>query len=168
MTPSSANPNVEAIRLSVQHSYDELNQLIDGPLGQLDPAKLYQAPAENEWSIMQNLAHVVEIMPYWANEIEKLVAHPGQNFGRTQQHEGRLRAIEEHGRDSLEQIRALLPGSYARLREVLDNLKDSDLQLTGVHPRYGEKSLDWFIEDFVTGHLIAHLEQIKGDMAAVG
>jgi hypothetical protein len=153
MTASSANPNVEAIRLSVQHSYDELNQLIDGPLAQLDPAKLYEAPAENEWSIMQNLAHIVEIMPYWANEIEKLVASPGQKFGRTQQNEGRLKAIDEHGRDSLEQIKAL---------------RDSDLVLTGVHVRYGEKSLDWFIEDFVTGHLIAHLEQIRGDMAAVG
>ena len=168
MTTSSANPNVEAIRLSVQHSYDELSELIDGPLAQLDPAKLYKAPAENEWSIMQNLAHIVEIMPYWANEIEKLVAHPRQNFGRTQQHEGRLKAIDEHGRDSLEQIKALLPGSYARLQEVLGTLKDSDLELTGVHPRFGEKSLDWFIEDFVTGHLIAHLEQIKADMAAVG
>ncbi len=167
MTTSSANPNVEAIRLSVQHSYDELNQLIDGPLARLDPAKLYKAPAENEWSIMQNLAHIVEIMPYWANEIEKLVAHPGQNFGRTQQHEGRLKAISEHGGDSLEQIKAALPGSYARLQEVLGNLKDSDLELTGVHPRFGEKSLDWFIEDFVTGHLIAHLEQIKTAMAAV-
>jgi hypothetical protein len=167
MTTSSANPNVEAIRLSVQHSYNELNQLIDGPLARLDPAKLYKSPAETEWSIMQNLAHIVEIMPYWANEIEKLVAHPGQNFGRTQQHEGRLKAISEHGGDSLEQIKAALPGSYARLQEVLGNLKDSDLELTGVHPRFGEKSLDWFIEDFVTGHLIAHLEQIKAAMAAV-
>ena len=167
MTTSSANPNVEAIRLSVQHSYDELNQLVDGPLARLDPAKLYKAPAENEWSIMQNLAHIVEIMPYWANEIEKLVAHPGQNFGRTQQHEGRLKAISDHGGDSLEQIKAALPGSYARLQEVLGNLKDSDLELTGVHPRFGEKSLDWFIEDFVTGHLIAHVEQIRSALNAV-
>ncbi|HJT56039.1 MAG TPA: DinB family protein [Ktedonobacteraceae bacterium] len=168
MTTSSANPNVEAIRLSVQHSYDELQQLIDGPLAQLDPAKLYQAPAENEWSIMQNLAHIVEFMPYWANEVEKLVAHPGQNFGRTHQHEDRLRAIEEHSRDSLEQIKALLPGSYARLQEVLSHLTDSDLELTGMHIRFGEKPLDWFIEDFITGHLIAHLEQMRADMAAVG
>src|SRR5258707_15214172 len=167
MSTTPANPKTEAIRQSVQKSYADLNQLIDGPLASLDTSKLYQVPAENEWSIMQNLAHIVEIMPYWANEIEKLLAHPRQNFGRTQQHEGRLKAIDEHGRDSLEQIKALLPGSYARLQEVLGTLKDSDLELTGVHPRFGEKSLDWFIEDFVTGHLIAHLEQIKTARAAV-
>ena len=30
---------------------------------------------------MQNLAHVVEFMPYWAGEINKLVAEPGRNLG---------------------------------------------------------------------------------------
>src|SRR5437016_13910144 len=115
MTISTNNPKVEEICRSVQSSYDELNQLIADRLATLDPAKLYQQPAENEWTIMENLAHIVEFMPYWANEIEKLEAAPGQNFGRTMQDAGRLQAINEHGSDDLEQIRATLPGSYARL-----------------------------------------------------
>lgn len=167
MSTAPANPNVEAIRLSVQKSYTELNRLIDGPLASSGPDKLYKAPVENEWSIMQNLAHIVEFMPYWANEIEKLVATPGQNFGRTAQNEGRLQAIREHGSDSLDQIKAALPGSYARLEEVLSKLKDSDLELTGHHIKYEDKSLEWFIEEFVTQHLIDHLEQIKMCLAAV-
>src|SRR5205085_10410950 len=133
MTISSANPEVEAILLSVQKSYHELNQLIDGPLARLDPQKLYKSPAEDEWTIMQNLAHIVEFMPYWANEVEKLVARPGQNFGRTAKQEARLQAIRDHGTDNLAQIRAALPESYARLEEVLSGLKDSDLRLTGQH-----------------------------------
>lgn len=167
MTTSPANPEVEAILLSVQKSYHELNQLIDGPLARLDPQKLYKSPAQDEWSIMQNLAHIVEFMPYWANEIEKLVAKPGQNFGRTMQQEARLQAIRDHGTDSLEQIRAALPGSYGRLEGVLGNLKDSDLRLTGQHVKFGDETLDWFIEEFVTGHLVNHLEQIKVCLAAV-
>src|SRR5713226_5375709 len=161
MTTTPANPNVEVILLSVQRSYDELNQLIDGPLAKLDTEKLYEVPAENEWTIMQNLAHIVEIMPYWAGEIEKLVAEPGRNFGRTMQDAGRLQAISEHGSDSLQQIRAALPGSYARLEEVLSKLNDGDLALTGHHSRYGDQTLEWFIEDFVTHHLSSHLEQMK-------
>src|SRR6266568_2646122 len=73
MTTTSANPKVEEIRRSVQSSYNDLNQLIDGALATLEANKLYQSPAENEWTIMQNLAHIVEFMPYWADEIEKLV-----------------------------------------------------------------------------------------------
>src|SRR6266700_5932087 len=148
-----ANPKVEAIREKVQNSYAELYQLIDGPLARIDASKLYQSPAENEWTIMQNLAHIVEFMSYWAGEIEKLVAEPDRNFGRTAQDEGRLRGISEHEKDNLSSIKAALPVSYARLNEVLESLKDSDLALKGKHPKYGEKSLDWFIEEFVTGHL---------------
>src|SRR5258708_39810579 len=162
MSTTPANPKTEAIRQSVQKSYADLNQLIDGPLASLDTSKLYQLPAENEWTIMQNLAHIVEIMPYWAGEIEKLVATPGQNFGRTAQDERRLAAINERGTDSLEQIKAVLPGSYARLDEVLSSLRDSDLELTGQHSRYGEKPVGWLVEEYVTGHVSGHLELIKG------
>ncbi len=167
MTTSTSNPKVEAIRRSVQSSYNELNRFIAEELVTLDPVKLYQRPAENEWTIMESLAHIVEIMLYWAGEIEKLVAEPGRNFGRTMQDAGRLQAISEHGSDSLEQIRAALPGSYARLEEVLSKLNDGDLALTGHHSRYGDQTLEWFIEDFVTHHLSSHLEQLRLSLAAV-
>lgn len=161
MTTASTNPKVEKILLSVHNSYGELVRLVEGPLTALDAGKLYVSPAENEWTIMQNLSHVVEFMPYWANEIAKLVASPGQNFGRTMQHEGRMQAVNEHGRANLTQIKEALPESYARLERVLGNLKDSDLELTGHHIKFGEKSLEWFIAEFVTGHLSDHVGQIK-------
>ena len=161
MTTSTSNPKVEAIRRSVQSSYNELNRFIAEELVTLDPVKLYQRPAENEWTTMESLAHIVEFMPYWADEIEKLVAAPEQNFGRTMQHAGRLQAISEHGSDNLEQIRAALPGSYTRLEQVLSTLKDDDLALTGHHSRFGDQTLEWYIEDFVTHHLTSHLEQMK-------
>src|SRR6266568_3588316 len=142
-----ANPKIEAIRENVRNSDTELLQLIDGPLTSIDASKLYQSPAENEWTIMQNLAHIVEFMPYWAGEIEKLVAEPGRNFGRTPQDVGRLKGISEH---------------------EMDSLKDSDLELTGKHVRYGEKPLDWFLEDVVTNHLSGHVEQIKRCLELVG
>jgi len=163
-----ANPKVEAIREKVQNSYAELHQLIDGQLARIDASKLYQSPAENEWTIMQNLAHIVEFMPYWAGEIEKLVAEPGRNFGRTPQNVGRLKGISEHEMYSLKGIKAALPVSYARLDEALRSLKDSDLELTGRHVRYGEKPLDWFLEDVVTNHLSGHVKQIKRCLELVG
>jgi DinB superfamily len=168
VTTTPANPNVKAFRESAQKSYAELNLLMNGPLPRLETSKLYTSPAVNEWTIMQNLAHIVELMPYWAGEIEKLVTEPGRNFGRTQQDEGRLRGISEHEMDSLEEVKASLPGSYARLDEVLRSMKDSDLELTGRHIKYGEKPLGWFIEEFVTGHLRGHVEQIKRSLDAVG
>ena len=161
MTTLPANPNIEAIRESIRSSNASLHQLIDGPLAGIDAKQLYQSPAENEWTIMQNLAHIVEFMPYWASEIEKLLAEPGRDFGRTPQDVGRLQGISEHEMDNLKGIKAALPVSYARLDETLRSLKDSDLELTGKHVRYGEKTLDWFLEDVVTNHLSGHVEQSK-------
>jgi uncharacterized damage-inducible protein DinB len=168
MTTLPANPKIEAIRESIRSSNASLHQLIDGPLASIDARKLYQSPAENEWTIMQNLAHIVEFMPYWAGEIEKLVAAPGSNFGRTPEDVGRLQGISEHEMASLSKIKEALPGSYQRLDEVLKKLKDSDLELTGKHVRYGEKPLAWLIEEFVTNHLRGHVEQIKSSIASVG
>lgn len=164
---STANSQVAAIRQRVKQSYDELNALLAGPIGALYAEKLYQTPTENEWTVMESLAHIVEFMPYWANEVARLVAHPGQPFGRTHEHEGRLAALREHGHDSLAQARAALPGSYARLDEVLSQLTDSDLALTGHHSRRGEQSLAYFIEEFITRHLYDHVEQIRECLARI-
>src|SRR5437588_12589791 len=113
MTTIPANPKVEAIRESVRNSVATLQQLIDGPLARLNASKLYQSPAENEWTIMQNLSHIVEFMPYWAGEIEKLITGPDCEFGRTPDDVGRLHGLNEHEIDSLSGIKAALRGSYA-------------------------------------------------------
>jgi hypothetical protein len=147
-----SNPKIEEIRQSVYTSYEELNRLIDGPLASMDPARLYQPPAPGEWTPMENIA--------------KLVATPGQNFGRTHQHAGRLKAIEEHRSDSLAQAKAALPGNYEHLNSVLSSLKDSDLELKGHHSKYGDQKLAWFIGEFVTSHLAGHLEQMKSIIAS--
>ncbi len=167
ITMSTANPKVAAIRANIKQSYAALNELLDGPLATSYANKLYQEPTENEWSILENLAHIAEFMPYWADEATKLVAQPGRNFGRTQQHEGRLAAIREHGHDSLAQIRAALPASYAHLDEALSHLRDSDLELTGQHVKFGEQKLEWFIEEFITKHLRDHVAQIRACLAQV-
>jgi uncharacterized damage-inducible protein DinB len=164
---TTTNSKIDAIRQNIQSSYNELNRLIAGPLLQLDTAKLYQPPAPNEWTLIESLAHIIEFMPYWADEIARLVAKPGQNFGRTAQDEGRLRAIHEHSSYTLAHTAAMLPDSYKHLDQVLSGLKDSDLELIGRHSNFGEQRLEWFIEEFLIQHLTNHLQQMKEALAAL-
>ena len=167
MSTSTDNPEVHAIRQSVANSYTELMHLIVTRLAHLDASKLYEIPEPGEWSIMESLAHISEFMPYWADEIDKLVENPGQKFGRTKEDPDRIHAIEEHKEDALDAAQASLASSYTRLDQELSTLKDSDLTLKGVHPKFGEQTLAWFIQDFVTGHLTNHLEQMGRAVAAV-
>jgi hypothetical protein len=156
-----SNPRVEEIRRRIRVAYNELNQLLDGPIASMDTARIYRSPEPGEWTIMESLAHIIEFLPYWGDEIAKLVAHPGQRFGRTRNDEGRLRALAEHGTDSLAQARAALPESYEHLDKILRQLQDSDLELTGHHPTMGERNLGWFIDEYVAKHLEDHIVQIK-------
>lgn len=165
---STANPKLAAIHQSVKQSYDELNELLDGPLGALYTAKLYQTPTENEWTIMENLAHIAEMVPYWTGEAAKLIAQPGQNFGRTMEDRARLAALREHGHDSLAQMRAALSGSYAYFDAVLNQFNDRNLELTAHHSKRGEQTLAWFMEEFIVKHLREHVEQIRECLALVG
>ena len=139
----TSNPRVEEIRRRVRLSYNELDQLLDS-LATIDTTRIYQSPSSGEWTIMENLAHIIEFLPYWGKEIAQLVAHPGLNFGRTQQDEGRLRGIAEHKSDSLAQVKETLPESYEHLDKVLRQLRDSDLELMGHHSTMGEQKLGWF------------------------
>ncbi len=163
----TANPQVSEICQSVQNSYAELQQIIADQLTRLPSAKLYQPPAPDEWSVMQILAHMTEIMPYWGSQIEKLVAQPGQNFGRVMTDPDRVRYIQEHGHDTLVATQAALPPAYERLQQVLGSLKDTDLALTGVHSRFGERPLEWFVAEFVTDHLKNHLTQLRECLAVI-
>jgi hypothetical protein len=167
MRAANSDAKIAAIRQQVQESYAQLCALVDGPISTLAAAKLYHTPEEGEWSIMQSLAHIQEFLPYWAGEVEKLVACPGQNFGRTMQDEGRLQALRVHGQDPLPRLKEALPGSYARLDDVLSRLQEDDLELSAQHVRYGERTLEWFIDEFITAHLHNHVLQLRACLAAL-
>ena len=164
---SSVNSKVEAIREQLKHSSASLYQLIDGPIAALPLNKLYQAPTEDEWTIMEILAHLVELMPYWADEVAKLVAQPGQNFGRLSQQEERLAALRDHGHDGLEQVKAALPKSYRCLDQALSHLQGSDLTLTGHHMIFGERTLAWFIDELIVQHVHNHIVQMQESLQAL-
>jgi hypothetical protein len=161
----SLNPKVVQIRQDAAESYTTLTEMLNGPFAALPSASLYDKPNPEEWSIMQSLAHILEFMPYWGHEITKLVAHPGQDFGRVMSNPARLQGIADHEQDTLVQIQATLPISYASLAQDLAALQDSDLELEGQHSRYGVRSLAWFIEEFVTVHLRNHLHQLEEVLA---
>jgi DinB superfamily len=166
MMPAT-NVKIEDIRHTLQSSYYDLNRLIAGPLLQLDTKKLYQPPAPGEWTLMENLVHIIEFMPYWANEITKLLTTPGQKFGRSAQDEERIRAIKEHSSYTLAQVAAALPDSYARMDRVLGTLKDDDLDITGIHSIRGTQRLEWFIAEVLIKHLADHIQQMKEVLATL-
>jgi uncharacterized damage-inducible protein DinB len=141
-------------RLQLLHA-QLLHQLL-----QLPPESLYQHPLPNEWSIMENLAHIAEFYTYWGSEIHKLQQNPGCNFGRTIDDERRLAGIRAHAHDSLSQIEEHVRRSFSELMDTLTSLTDEDLQKVGHHHRLGDQTMAFYIKHFLIDHLSDHLAQL--------
>ena len=63
---------------SVSESIDRIIETVKG----LSEETIRRNPTEEEWSIMQIIAHIVEAVPYWLGEIDQLVAISWKEWGR--------------------------------------------------------------------------------------
>src|SRR5207244_13356675 len=85
VTPKERTQRLEA---SVQRLLQEIERL---------PADvLYREPRPGEWPVMSTLAHVSELLPYWAHQAERIARSPGVAFGRTHDDPERVGAIDQH------------------------------------------------------------------------
>ncbi|HZD01291.1 MAG TPA: DinB family protein [Actinomycetes bacterium] len=114
------------------------------------------------WDRGQVLAHVAEILPYWARQAELVVEWgDGVPFGRVKSDPERIAVIE---RDRHDDPARLLERMDWELREVLvllDRLDDEALARTGRHERLGEMRVAEIIDRFLVEHLEEHADQLE-------
>jgi uncharacterized damage-inducible protein DinB len=144
----------------LQQSVDELV----GEIQRLPADVLYREPAPGEWPVMSTLAHVAELLPYWAHQAELVAREPSAPFGRTHEDAGRLGAIEQHGQDSLDsmvpRIRASLEECVATLRQLPTN----SWATVGTSPSRGAMSVEQIVDQFLCNHAAEHAVQIRATL----
>lgn len=134
---------------------------------EIEPQLLHAAPTDGEWTVMQNLVHVVEFLPYWVDQAHLVAERPGQPFGRTHEDPDRIAGVEDHGGDRIEDVLPALEevAEYAERR--LADLEDEAFSATGIHENKGEMTLQEIVEFFITDHLRAHVEQAQAALRNV-
>jgi hypothetical protein len=128
---------------------------------------LYGEPEPGEWPVMSTLAHLAELLPYWAHEAADLAAHPGKPVGRTHEDPRRLGAIEQHGHDSLPEI---LPQIRQGLEECVSTLRaipEEGWSSAGPHVRGYSITASEIVERFVANHAEEHASQIHTTLEAL-
>ena len=77
---TSGSGEAQAKRL--ERVYEEVAKLLQDPGV---AARLRTPPGQSEWSAMQALGHMTEMIPYWLNHCRTLIATTGSSpaFGRT-------------------------------------------------------------------------------------
>lgn len=132
-----------------------------------DVAILYTRPAPEEWSVMEDLAHVAEFPPYWTKEMLKIVQNPGTAFGRTHVDPDRIAAVANHAKDDLAVTLGRIDSARAETLEMLLTIADEDWEKSGVHSRRGEMNLHQIMTSFITDHIGEHMQQAKDALQAV-
>lgn len=120
-------------------------------------------PSEGDWGVREVLAHLAEMIPYWTDQSERILAEPTEpaSFGREATDDVRVAII---GRDRS------LPASvlFQRIADEvglterrLGRMSDDDLARRGLHPRRGAMSVGDIFERFVADHLAEHAAQLR-------
>jgi hypothetical protein len=128
-----------------------------------DAARTGADPQSGErWDRGQFLAHVAEMLPYWAEQAE-LVAAGGNGipFGRVKSDPQRIAAIEHDRRDDPEALLDRIDQGVDQVIALLDRFSPAELAQTGTHPTRGEMSVTRLVDEFVIDHLEEHAEQIE-------
>ena len=121
-------------------------------------AAVHKLPREGEWSAMQTLAHVAEMVPFWAKRVADIAAQRrGQpTYDRTPaEYAQRNAAIVEHGQDTLEQMLQRLRASLAEGAALLRSIPDEGWSRTA---RHGELGVDHSVSDIVQNNIVGHVQ----------
>lgn len=148
----------EAIE-SVQQSIDQMISTSRA----LSDDMLTWKPADNVWSVKEILCHVDEAIPYWLDEINRLVEHPGVEWGRGLQDEKRLAALAQADSRSVDEVLASIAKTKEQVQFVLDPLTEDELikESPSRNPRFGTKPLSFIIHHLLVDHASGHVKQIN-------
>jgi uncharacterized damage-inducible protein DinB len=155
----SAQEQIARVETTVQQLLSDIEKL---------PAQvLYREPKPGEWPVMSTLAHLAELLPYWAHEAAEVAESPGKQFGRSLDDPRRVGAIEQHGHDSTQTIVPRIREALADCVHTLRAIRPEDWQAVGQHPTRGGMSVEQIVESFVCKHAAEHASQIQETLKAI-
>jgi len=146
----------------VEEKLNRMLELADG----LDEETLRRKPSPEKWSVMEVLCHVEEMLEYWMEELQRVVANRGGSWGRGLQDERRLAAVARADQRTLEDVTAGLRKAGTLVRDTVSKLSDDDLALEAPHrnEKFGVKPMTFLLDHFVVDHLEGHIGQIRRNL----
>jgi uncharacterized damage-inducible protein DinB len=124
-------------------------------------------PSSEEWSIMETLCHVEEVVGYWMNELISVVKDPEMEWGRGLQEEERLKAIAKANERSVEDVRVGVKNTHQVVTNIFKTINNEDLDIEATHrnPKFGTRPMRFLVEHFLVEHLETHENQIRRVLA---
>ncbi len=164
MTTSPEANFSETLARRLESVYSQLTTLLHRP----DVVRrLRTAPGNDEWSALQVLGHMAEMIPYWLGHCRTLIAaQEPPHFGRTLDAPERLAAVDPGTLQQPEALVSLLEAEIQAAAKTLRQLTPAERRKTGIHVKRGEMTVDEIIEQLIVAHAEDHLLQVRKALQA--
>ena len=129
----------------------------------IDEQRINHQPEPGKWSIKDNIAHLVSYQPVFIGRIHQMLKGDTPVFNAYRA-DDQADFIEARGW-SLEDLLSKLNGNRRQILELITNLPDDQLSLTGSHLKYGTLTITEWTEFFLlheAHHLFTMFKLAKG------
>ena len=134
---------------------------------QLPAELIHWVPAEGVWTVMDNLCHIREFVPFWTGETLRIVQRPTELWGRDHTDTARLAAVTNTAAQGLADVVTDIREAVRRTADTLSRLSDADLasEATSKNPRWGVKPASFVVDDLLVHHVAKHQGQIRRNVS---
>jgi uncharacterized damage-inducible protein DinB len=163
MNHSEIDPGeVQAWRL------EKVGMQLDALLHQPEVAdRAWTQPGDDEWSVLQILGHMAEMIPYWMDHCRRMIAATGEPpaFGRRLDAAERLAGVELGASARLDELLPLVQNEIQVAARAIREMSPAERARKGIHLRDGEMTVAEAIERIIVEHAEEHLAQIEATLS---
>jgi uncharacterized damage-inducible protein DinB len=144
----------------LEQVYERLAEIVQRPEA---AGRLRDAPKEGEWSAMQILAHMVEMIPYWLSHCQLVIAATGERpqIGRSLDAPERLEGVERAATEELEGLLGQLEDEVRTAAAAMRQMSAAERDKKAVYVKGDELTVAEILETFIVAHAENHLEQVR-------
>jgi len=149
---------------------DQLTRTTDQILAEVQrlPSPLiHWIPAQGVWTVMDNLCHIREFVPFWTAQTLRIVRRPDETWGRDQTDTARVAAVTGTAQYTLDAVVGDIRREVERSADTMRTLSDADLAIeaTSKNAWWGTKPASFVIDELLVHHVEKHLNQIRRNVA---
>ena len=165
--PAPADPlSAEGQAQRLERASAQIAALLRRP----EVAERVRAAGPDEWSAVQVIGHLVELIPYWTGQMQILAQATGEppHFGRGLDAPERLEAVAHGAAADPGELLQQLAGAAGAGAAAIRAMTPAQRARHGVHTRRGEETVAAFIEALIVSHVEDHVTQIQQVLGAAG
>lgn len=134
-----------------------------------EPSSAQSLPAGSSganWSVTEVLGHLVEMIPYWLNSCQTILAASAPpNFGRALDAPERLAGVESAAGTSPQTLLNRLQREVQSAAAAIRQMSEEERSKRGVHRLRGEMTVAEIVESLIVAHAEDHLAQAQAALA---